>query len=474
MYRKSRIPLTVIFVVFAVLAFAALFRNYIHIYSEEYEIEAMCHAGGGIYKKCAICSKEVCVEKTPPAGHKGVWITREEPTAATFGERELRCSVCKQQMDLIKLSPSETVFPSIYIKGSGEGMTEKNPVTVNFKYNDTIKKTETEGKTAIRLMNYAPDYNIKHSYVLLNFNNSGIDEKPFGEYNNLSELYLFAAKDDYTRSRSIVADTQWIDLVADAHPEYYSFLKVSDELIYKGENILFYLNANNRDYVYAGTFTKRLPYGEFVKNFDDDRVVSVIKQSTIQGNPIFSLAYGEPEKYQQNLDSLKEFLSLSDVTVSDRTDINLLIDYCAYALLTDNYDAYTSLYWISPDGYKWYPLMYDNEYIYGSKPNTTAISSHEYLTDVFGIWKTVYTLYHNKICNTALDFASGRLSINNVKNDFERTVSKLTDDVYEAEAKVYKIQYLSPHSEIEKIVQWYGKRIDFVKDMRTDGGVYFE
>lgn len=459
--------------VFLILGFVAVFKNYIHIYGEEYEISAMCHAEGGVYKRCTICSKEVRVAKTPPAGHKGVWITREEPTAATFGERELRCSVCKQQIDLIKLPPSVTIFPSIYIRGSGVGMTERNDVTVNFKYNDTVIGLETEGKTDIRLMNYTVDYNIKHSYILSKFN-SDEDKKPFGDYKNLSELYLFAAKDDYTRSRSIVADTQWIDIVADSHPMYYSFLKVSENLIYKGENILLYLNPYERDYVYAGTFTKRLPYGEFVKNFDDTRVKSVIKQSNVRGTPVFSVCYGDESEEEQNIDSLKEFLSITDSSIAERTDIDLLIDYCAYSLLICNYDAYDLLYWISPDGYKWYPLMYENQYIYGSRPNTYSYTPYDYVPELSGIWKTVYSLYSHNIFSTATDFATGRLSTNNIKNDFDRIVSKLTDDVYEAEAKAYKIPYTSPHTEIEKIIDWYTMRIEFISKLRTEGDAYFE
>lgn len=474
MYKKIRMSLSIAALVFLVLGIVALFKNYIHIYGEEYEIASMCNAGGGIYKNCIICSKEICVSKTPPAGHKGVWITREEPTAATFGERELRCSVCKQQMDLIKLPPSETIFSSIYIRGSGVGMTDKNDVTVNFKYNDTVTGLETEGKTDIRLMNYTIDYNIKHSYILSRFNDEQDDQKPFGFYNNLSELYLFALKDDYTRSRSIVADTQWLDIVADTHPQYYSFLKAADDVIYKGENVLFYLNTNGRDYVYAGTFTKRLPYGEFVKNFDDRRVKSVIRQTTVGDTTSFTSCYGEKDEYDKDLVSLKEFLSSTDDSFADRTDIDVLIDYCAYTLLTCDYNAYNSLYWISPDGYKWYPLMYDNQFVYGLRPNTDILASHDNLSELTGIWKTIFSLYHEKISNNAIDFATGRLSINNVKNDFERIVSKLTDDVYEAEAKAYRIPYTSPQSEIERILNWYNNRIDFITKLRTEGDAYFE
>lgn len=474
MYKKTRISVSIAVLIILLLGIVAIIKNYIHIYGEEYEIDAMCHAEGGIYKNCIFCSKEVCVSKTPPTGHKGVWITREEPTTATFGERELRCSVCKQQIDLIKLPPSTTIFSSIYIAGSGAGMTEKNDVTVSFKYNDTVTNIETEGRTDIRLMNAAVDYNIKHSYVLSRFNNDQEDTKPFGNYKDLSELYLFALKDDYTRSRSIVSDTQWIDIVADAHPEYYSFLKSSDDVVYKGENVLFYLNANGRDYVYAGAFTKRLPYGEFAKNFNDGRVKSVIKQTVYGENSSFVSCFGDGEEYEKNLDSLKQFLSINDASIADRTDLELLIDYCAYTLLTCDYNAYTSLYWITPDGYKWYPLMYDNQFVYGMRPNTDILTSYDYISEIPGIWKTVFSLYHEKISENAVDFAQGRLSVNNVVNDFERIASKLTDDVYQAEAKAYKIPYTSPASEIERITDWYNNRIDFITKLRTEGDAYFE
>ena len=450
-----------------IIALLTLLKFTVHIYGGEYYIAPTCDMGGGTYEKCVFCGMEKCLEQESPKGHNGAWIIRKQPTAATSGEQELRCSVCKKQLDLLKIPAKESPIPSLKLMGSGVGMTDTNAIAATFVYTDGVSEeggegSATSGGANVRLMQGELPNTSKHSYVLTNFKLTEGDTLLFGAFGDCSEIHLYSNNDDYTRARRIVALRQWRDLVVENYPVYAKFISVSDDMEYAGYNMLMYIKSTKQDYSFAGIYTLSVPYSTIAEKNTDAGIKSVIKQTIhSSGEQNLRQIFGndsESEKYRASLEKLLSQPELVDAL----SDINVIIDYYTFAQLTGNSDAMTELYWVTADGVKWYPVPADTEHTYGCVNGTSDISDPNYDIKLDTFWNGIFEANRARIKKRITELSTGRLSADNIKKEFNVAITKLDEEVYREDANTYRAKYRAPSDEVANLVEWYENRVAFL------------
>ncbi len=464
LYISKKKMLIAVSVIIGLIALFTVLKYVVHVYGDEYEIAPGCDKDGGVFKRCVLCNKEICIEAMEPNGHNSVWITKKEPTAATPGVRELRCSVCKQQLDLIKLPAKESPIPSLKLTGSGVGMTDKNSISASFLYTNGVSSDGKQGSTAggtakVRLMQGEMPNTSKHSYVLTDFKLTEGDTLLFGAFGDCSEIHLYSNNDDLTRARRIVSYRQWRDLVVENYPQYAKFISVSDDTEMAGYNMLMYIKSTKNDYSFAGVYTLSIPYSTLAEKNVDAGIESVFKHTTsFDGKYKLTAIFDDEDYTNEHISALDELLNNVNL-VETRCELNVIIDYYAFALLTGNKEALTELYWVTSDGDKWYPIPSNTEHTYGSVFGTVALSDPDYSIDTQGFWNEFYTKYYDRIEKRTQELSSGRLSAQNIEREFTRAVSTLDENVYEEDANTYGAIYKSPADEVKALVEWYQNRL---------------
>ena len=460
----------------AIIVVALLIYNFVHVY-REYDIEPGCATSGGHYRECKICGNVQQTENFEPEGHKPATKVVKEPTAATYGEKETRCTVCQQLIDLEKTPPKISPIPSFRLIGRGAGMTATNSISATFSYTDGAESEEIEaavtgGDVKVRLMNSGERVDAKHSYVLTDFHVTEGDKLLFGDFGDSEQIDLYANNDDPTFARRIITYRQWKDLVSELYPEYSKYIAVSEDTEYAGYNMLLYIKSTKPDYSFAGIYTLSIPYSILaLKNTSADIKYVIRHKVSVDGETgenisKYEFEFGAPEEEENALNNLLAFLDISSDSEIDFANEKVLTDYFTFSLITGNVDAFNDIYWVTSDGSTWYPVPANTEHSYGSGKNTTELVEVAAVTSDFGeFWNTFFELKYDDIKSRYRELKDTRLSLNNIKTEFNRAITKLDLNVYEEDSKTYGSEYKNPLEEAEKLYSWYEERIAFLDDL---------
>lgn len=456
----------------AIILLALIVYNFIHVY-REYDIEPGCATSGGHYRECKICGKISQLDTFDPVGHKPATKVVKEPTAATYGEKETRCTVCQQLISLEKTPPKVSPIPSFRLVGRGAGMTATNSIVASFSYTDAVETEETEaaitgGDLKVRLMNSGERVDAKHSYVLTDFHVTNGDKLIFGDFGDSEQIDLYANNDDPTFARRIIAYRQWKDLVSEIYPEYSKYITVSDDTEYAGYNMLLYIKSTKPDYSFAGIYTLSVPYSILAEKNKSADIKYVIRQKSMtmadtdENKITYDFVFGAEAEKDEAIDMLTSYLASPDTIKTDSAN-NILLDYFTFSLITGNIDAFNDLYWVTSDGASWYPVPANTEHTYGSGWHTTEFVEVESMTSDFGdFWNEFFENNFAQIKVRYRELKETRLSLSNIKTEFNRAITKLELNVYEEDSKTYGSTYHNPLEEAEKIYSWYQQRIEYL------------
>ena len=484
---KNR-TLWIVLIVVILLTAATVVFNTVHFYTIEYDLDPTCTASGGHYQKCALCRRVRLVSAVPAVGHKQTWFTVKEATSATEGIEELRCSVCNLLLETKRIPMKESPIPALYLRGSGMGMSATHSILADFVYrgndknrgenpdipsseNDTASdetllsdeenmpldedNTQSSGTTRVRLMDESADYDKKLSYVLHDFQVGEGQPPLFGDFGQSDEIRIYANNDDRTGVRRIVSYGQWRDIVAANYPDYARCISASDDTQYAGYNFLLYIRNQKPTYTFMGIYTLSIPYTSLVRKSMPD-VRYILYQ---YGNRI-DYVYGAAEDEETARQSFSEFENAPTDSLSYHTDLSVLIDYYAFSLMTANSDAFSDLYWVSPDGVLWYPVPNNMEHTYGSRSGTVALAEADLSVEPSqGIFFEFATAYRAEISKRITELKRGRLSPERIKEEFTVAVSKLDAEVYREDCALNNVAYHDPIQEVEELVAWYTEHL---------------
>ena len=454
----------------AVIILALIFYNFIHIY-REYDIAPGCTTSGGHYKQCRICGDVVQLSEQEPTGHKPATKVVKEPTAATNGEKETRCTVCQQLMSLEKTPAKLSPIPSLRLIGRGAGMTDKNSISATFTYTDGVEDEIVEaaksgGNLKVRLMNSGERVDAKHSYVLTDFHVSEGDQLLFGDFGDSKEINLYANNDDPTFARRIITYRQWKDLVSELYPEYGKYIKVSDDTEYAGYNMLLYIKSTKPDYSFAGIYTLSIPYSILAEKNQSADTKYVVRQKMTKDSDTqkyssqYEYLFGNETEKDTAISSLSTFLDAKSGYLASDEKNAILTDYFVFSLITGNIDAFSDLYWVTSDGKMWYPVPANTEHSYGCSWYTTQLSETSSFMSNFGdFWDAFFEKNYSDIKSRYRELKETRLSPSNIETEFHRAITKLDIEVYKEDAATYGAPYYNPLDEAGKLYSWYRERI---------------
>ena len=463
------IPLAIVLVV------SLLFYYFIHIYNE-YDIAPGCVTSGGHYKQCRICGKVEQLSSAPPEGHKPATKVIKEPTAATKGEKETRCTVCQQLISLEKTPAKLSPIPSLRLIGSSVGMTDINSISATFSYTDgaedsDVPAAKTGGTVKVRLMNKTrPPYD-KYSYVLNDFLVTEGDQLLFGDFGDSEQINIYANNDDTTFARRIITYRQWKDLVSESYPQYSQYIRVSDYTEYAGYNMLLYIKSTKPDYSFAGVYTLSIPYSILAQKNTSAQIKYVVRQEVSESADEeavtkYTYVFGNSSEEDSAISSLSEYLDPNIGMLSFGTKNDVITDYFTFSLITGNLDAFNDLYWVTSDGKVWYPVPSNTEHSYGSEWNTTEIAAPDIFSSDFGaFWDAYFEKHFNDIKVRYRELKETRLSPTNIKTEFNRAITKLDIDVYEEDRNTYGAPFENPLDAAEKLYSWYEGRLSFLDSL---------
>ena len=479
--KKNIRPWILAAVVLLLLAAATLFYNTVHFYTTEYDLSPTCTAEGGHFQKCALCRRTKQIGTVPPTGHKQEWFTVKEPTSATEGIKELRCSVCNILLETKRTPMKESPIPSLYLQGSGMGMSATKSILARFLYRNNealAEKTEQEasdeteipttdengnpiptekdssGTTRVRLMDSGADFDKKLSYVLNDFEVGEGQAPLFGDFGQSEEIRIYANNDDMTCVRRIVSYGQWRDIVAANYPDYARFISASEDTQYAGYNFLLYIRNQKPTYTFMGIYTLSVPYISLVqKNLPDVRYI------LYQYGDSLAYVYGNAEEETLARESLSAFFDCESDAFSLHTDFDVFTDYYAFSLMTGNRDAFSDLYWVSSDGTIWYPVPNNTEHTYGSRAGTIDLSASGDTVAPSGIFSRFASAYNSAILRRVSELKRGRLSPEKVGEEFATAVSNLDVEVYREDCNLNNVAFRDPQKEVERLVTWYTEHL---------------
>ena len=479
--KKTFRPWIIAAAILLLLAGATLFYKTVHFYTTEYDLLPTCTAEGGHYRRCALCRRVQQVTSVPPTGHKQEWFTVKEATSATEGIEELRCSVCNILLSTKRTAMKNSPIPSLYLHGSGMGMSATQSILARFLYRSNETESEeltdetgeeaapttdengnpipterdSSGTTRVRLMDDRADFDKKLSYVLNDFEVGEGQPPLFGDFGQSDEIRIHANNDDTIGVRRIVSYGQWRDIVAANYPDYARFISASDDTQYAGYNFLLYIRNQKPTYTFMGIYTLSIPYVSLVrKNLPDVHCI------LYQYGDRLDYVYGDAENEGSARESFDSFLRCSSDSLAEHTDLDILTDYCAFSLMIGNGDAFSDLYWVSPDGVLWYPVPNNTEHTYGSCAGTIELSDSRELVVPTGIFGRFYGDNTESVLRRVSELKRGRLSPEKIKAEFMSAISKLDTEVYREDCSLNNAPFRDPKTEVEKLTAWYTEHLD--------------
>ena len=124
-----------------------------------------------------------------------------------------------------------------------------------------------------------------------------------------------------------------------------------------------------------------------------------------------------------------------------------------------NADAFTNIYWVTSDGNTWYPVFANTEHTFGRTSGSDYLSDPGFQIKRGSFWDSILSEYSENISRRIYDFASGNLTPEKMRSEFEKYVSRFDDEVYAENYRTYGKTYIDPNEEIENSILWYEQRV---------------
>lgn len=343
------------------------------------------------------------------------------------------------------VEPAENDIPKIFFGGTLQP--NKVEVVVPFRYISKSKDFSCYAKIKAQ-GNSSLSYPKKNQTIKL-YKDAECTEKLKVNFKGWGEQYKFCIKAnwiDLTHARNVVSARLWSDVMRSNSnfEEWNELLKTSPNLgAIDGFPVKVYANG-----IYQGRFTFNIPKDSWMANMDeslDDHCIlhgegytsgcfraSAIIDGTDWTDEVHDIV---PESIKSKWNEIIDFvMNSSDEDfknqLSNYFDIESLLDYHLFALLSCGFDAYgkNQLY-MTYDGQKWIAQMYDMDSTWGLWWTGESFVSTDYERSEYqdfrdGSGNLLYIrleqLFPVELCNRWLELKHNALSLENIINKFER------------------------------------------------------
>ena len=360
----------------------------------------------------------------------------------------------RENIGLNLVEPAEDDIPKVFF-GSALPQT-KDDTIMTFRY---ISKTEDiSGYCKIKAQGSSSMSYPKKNQTVKLYNDAACTEKLKVDFKGWGKQSKFCWI-DLTHARNIVTARLWGDVVKSRsnYTDIPELLRTSpNQGAIDGFPVKIYAGG-----VYQGRYTINIPKDAWMANMDDkldnhcilcgesnadDR--SLFRaESNISGNDWTDELHDKvPSSIKSNWNEAIRFIvnSTDDefkAGIGNYFDVEGLLDYYLFGLVTCGLDAFgkNQLY-MSYDGLKWYPTMYDLDSTWGLWWNGSRFVEHSYARNEFQdfadgngnlLYIRVESLFVNEIHNRWRILRESALSIENILNRFERFIDIAPESLVE-------------------------------------------
>lgn len=451
-----------------------------HYYGGVIESESDCSAGGYVYKICKICGYVEYIEATQAKSHD----IKEYFDDIRYQTRYGYCAQCGT-----KVTDGEYQHPQgidrLYIYGTPEG----SVIPIEVTYVDGEQIYNAFGFIS-KDGNESNDYSKKDYDIQLFLDRERENPLSINPDLTLSSYDSFSLKSEYVDKsgvRNLTASAVWSAVVATRKNIDKNIVDLPNYGADAGFPILVYTNNN-----YKGAYNLCKPNDGSLFGLSDAESQALVYTYPFFGTFDFRISKNESEyipcqiifptdkEAKKNVaDNFSEFadfiLHASDEEfvsqIEKYLDVEAAVDYliCAYAFGADkNFDLFCN--WVTYDGQKWIPSMYNLIYTFGIDIKGDYVSPQDIVTPKFSenilisgtsnaLWDKLCKNFPELIYERYTVLRSSLLTAENITSVFEGFAEKISDEVYKSEFLEYSEKdYLTGKYDSESIYKWLQER----------------
>lgn len=371
---------------------------------------------------------------------------------------QLSEEIANLSSERVALEPADDDIPKVFFGGALPQT--KNDAVMSFRYISKTKdisgycKTKAQGNSSM-------SYPKKNQTVKL-YKDANCTEKLKIDFRGWGKQNKFCFKAnwiDITHSRNIVSARLWGDVVKSRsnYEEIPELLRTSaNQGAIDGFPVKVYADG-----VYQGRYTINIPKDAWMANMDDelDNHCILCGESNADNRSLFRATAdingndwsdevhdAVPDTIKTRWNAAIDFIVNSSddefiTGIGEYFDISSLIDYYIFGIVSCGLDAFgkNQLY-MTYDGQKWYPTMYDMDSTWGLWWNGASFVSDDYSRDNFQDFKDgegnllyirMESLFADEIKTRYAELRTGALSIENIINRFERFIDIVPPHIVE-------------------------------------------
>lgn len=461
---------------------------------ESVTVEPTCTAGGYTMHTCMVCGDVYTDTPVPPRGHvydsdnpcylrtciyckdrimpshddELVRLIRAA-TIATPGSGIFACNNCHREVEqeIPCIMPGELGLPILELTGSMSGMSKENEVALDLRYT-----SPTLNFACVALMKWQGASSVgfpKKNYTIKLYRDDTLAKKqkidPFG-WGAESKYCLKANYVDFSQSRNVVSGRLFGDVVRSRSELDPNLRLLTNGGAIDGYPVIVYLNGD-----YLGFYTMNIPKDEWLFGMTEEG--EDVRQAILFSNDwTASGALDEAVRYDFSNGWDLEYCSTVDSTwVVD--SFNRLIDFVdRYRYDTQGFRAGIGEYldveatidtmimvyvscardnsskntlWVTYDGVKWIPSIYDMDGTYGLFWNGQVFNAPTDMlpsvanggsvnTAVYNVlWEAIFRHYRAEVKARYFELREGALSMENITRRFDGFFDSVPDVLYESE-----------------------------------------
>ena len=407
------------------------------------------------------------------------------------------CSKCKHKTKQ-EVTYKEIGLPTIDFMGSLDGISKQNELNISVVYSSENMSFECDAKIKVQ-GDRSTTFPKKNYTIKLYEKETDFDKKFKVElvdgWGKENKYCLKANWIDYSQARNVVSAKLFGQIVHSRN--------IEDEInnLYNGGGIdgypvVIYLNGS-----FLGLYTLNIPKDKWLFNMDDydpEKDQDIKKQAILMGDTLsnssslketmnsdytssgWELEYCSTEDCDIGTDwvaeSFNSFINILNTSSNEElklnlpnyVDLNRAIDCLIYTnviLGVDN--TANNLIWVTYDGSKWIPSMYDMDGTWGLAWNGALYDEQFNKSQILienKLYEKLIELYFDKIQQRYIQLRSNILSISNIENAFMIFFDSIPNIVRNAEKTKWQSVPNQQNNNLEQIKKFTNLRLTILDE----------
>lgn len=395
---------------------------------------------------------------------------------------EFKCSICSK-VKYDSITYEDINMPILNISGSLDGISKENKININTSY-------YSEGITFNTSATLKYQGSSSLGYPKKNFNIQFLNEK--GKKNKIklvdswgkqSKYTLKANYIDYSQARNVVSAKIFGDVLHSRNIEDELNSLVNGGAI-DGYPILMYINGE-----YQGLYTLNIPKDKWLFNMDDS---DTLKEAMLFGNDWtnsvalyehvaadfsngweleFCSTEDEALGTSWVVDSFNNFIDFINNTtdqefienINSYTSLSRVIDVMIYTNLTCAMDNTSkNLLWVTYDGIKYIPSLYDMDDTYGLIWDGNDYYGYNAGIGSNALYDRIWSLFKEDVVNRYNELRNTIYTKDYIVNKFETFFNSISSIVRVADDLKWTLVPSQDTNNINQISQWIEKRLEYL------------